>query len=157
MSNDIHIVDLNDSAGNLVFPAWLAKAELVHRQLRPQLPIDYAGKMRRVFASGARMSVAVCNEDVVGVAVHRMHENTYDGLQMYVDDLVTDDAQRSRGIGKILLDHLQRIAHASGCRTFQLDSGTQRQQAHKFYFREGMVVTSFHFRKSLESVRASIG
>jgi ribosomal protein S18 acetylase RimI-like enzyme len=86
-----------------------------------------------------------------------MHENTYDGLLLYVDDLVTDDAQRSRGIGKILLDHLQRIAHASGCRTFQLDSGTQRQQAHKFYFREGMVVTSFHFRKSLESVRASIG
>ena len=37
------------------------------------------------------------------------------------------------------------------CDTFSLDSGTQRQQAHKFYFREGMVVTGFHFEKKLAS------
>jgi len=34
-------------------------------------------------------------------------------------------------------------------RAYDLDSGTQRTQAHKFYFREGMVVTSFHFAKKL--------
>jgi hypothetical protein len=30
-----------------------------------------------------------------------------------------------------------------------LDSGTQRQQAHRFYFREGMLATAFHFVKKL--------
>jgi hypothetical protein len=30
-----------------------------------------------------------------------------------------------------------------------LDSGTHRQQAHKFYFREQMPITAFHFTKSL--------
>ena len=35
------------------------------------------------------------------------------------------------------------------CDTFSLDSGAQRQQAHKFYFREGMTITSFHFDKKI--------
>jgi hypothetical protein len=30
-----------------------------------------------------------------------------------------------------------------------LDSGVQRQHAHRFYFREGMTITSFHFRAAV--------
>jgi hypothetical protein len=30
-----------------------------------------------------------------------------------------------------------------------LESGTQRTRAHRFYFREGFFVTSFSFRKTL--------
>lgn len=149
MNGAIRIVEINDMNGHVVEPAWLAAAEAVHRQLRPQLPDDYAEKMRRVFADGARMCVAVRDERVAGVAVYRVHENTFDGVQMYVDDLVSDETQRSQGIGRALLDHLQRRAREVGCAKFNLDSGTQRQQAHKFYFREGMVVTSFHFGKAL--------
>jgi hypothetical protein len=48
------------------------------------------------------------------------------------------------------MEHLQKLARAADCEACKLDSGTQRAQAHKFYFREGMVVTSFHFRKPLE-------
>jgi GNAT superfamily N-acetyltransferase len=68
---------------------------------------------------------------------------------MYVDDLVTDETRRSTGVGKALLDHLQGIARAAGCSMFTLDSGVQREKAHKFYFREGMVVAGFHFSRSL--------
>jgi GNAT superfamily N-acetyltransferase len=87
---------------------------------------------------------------VVGVGVYRIHENTVDDVQMYVDDLITDETRRSQGVGKALMAHLQRLARDAGCGKFTLDSGTQRQQAHKFYFREGMVVTAFHFVKPLE-------
>jgi len=149
MNDAFRIVDINDTSGNVIEPAWLKASEPVHRQLRPHLPENYAEKMRRVFADGARMCVAVRDERVVGVAVHRVHENTVDGVQMYVDDLVSDQAQRSQGIGNALMEHLQRLAREAGCAKFNLDSGTQRQQAHKFYFREGMVVTSFHFAKPL--------
>ena len=149
MNDRIHIVDINDSAGNIVESDWLAKAESVHRQLRPQMPDDYLAKMQRVFAGGARMCVAERGGAVTGVAVYRIHENTFDGVQMYVDDLVTDETKRSQGVGKALLDHLQSLSRAARCEAFTLDSGTQRQQAHKFYFREGLVVTSFHFGKSL--------
>jgi GNAT superfamily N-acetyltransferase len=149
MSGTISIVEINDPNGNVVETDWLAAAEAVHRQLRPQLPQDYAEKMRRVFAGGARMCIALRDARVAGVAVYRVHENTFDGLQMYVDDLVSDEAQRSQGIGRALLDHLQRRARDAGCAKLNLDSGAQRQQAHRFYFREGMVVTSFHFAKPL--------
>ena len=150
MSEAVRVIDVIDDAGAIVAPEWLGKAETVHRQLRPQLPAEYLEKMRRVFAGGARMCVAERDGVVVGVAVFRIHENTFDGVQMYVDDLVTDETRRSQGVGKALLDRLQAIARAKGCAAFTLDSGTQRQQAHKFYFREGLVVTSFHFGKKLE-------
>ena len=146
----VKIIDVTDAAGNVIAPECLKKAERVHRQLRPALPADYAGKMARVFAGGARMSVALDGEDVAGVAVHRISENTADGVRMYVDDLVTDEAKRSTGVGHALMAHLQDIAKTAGCQSFVLDSGTHRQQAHKFYFREGMVITSFNFKKPLK-------
>lgn len=146
----VRVIDINDASGAVIEPEWLARAERVHRQLRLHLPADYAGKMQRVFAGGARMCVAVRGDDAVGVAVHRIHENTFDGVQMYVDDLVTDEAQRSQGIGKALLDHAQALARAAGCAAFNLDSGTQRRDAHRFYFREGMTINSFHFGMPLK-------
>lgn len=150
----LKIIHVNDSNGNVAEPAWLARAETVHRQLRPQMPEDYAAKMHRVFADGGRLCVAVRDDEVVGVAVYRIYENTFDGVQMYVDDLIADETRRSQGIGKALLHHLQEVARRMGCVAFTLDSGTQRQQAHKFYFREGMVVASFHFAKPLRPASA---
>ena len=146
----IAIVDVTDRAGRIVEPLWLARAEPVHRQLRPALPADYAGAMQRVFAGGARMCVAANGDAVAGVAVYRIYENTWDGLRMYVDDLVTDEAKRSSGVGHALMEHLQGIARRAGCAWYTLDSGTHRAQAHKFYFREGMTIASFHFKKPLK-------
>jgi GNAT superfamily N-acetyltransferase len=146
----MNIVHITDDAGGVVEPVWLKRAEGVHRQLRAALPPDYEGKMRRVFAGGARMCIATDGDAVLGVAVYRISENTFEGLHLYVDDLVTDERQRSRGVGRALMEHLQGLARAADCEAYTLDSGTQRTQAHKFYFREEMVVTSFHFRKPLK-------
>jgi hypothetical protein len=49
-----------------------------------------------------------------------------------------------------MLDGLMALARERGCETFSLDSGTHRQEAHAFYFREGMRVTSFHFETKLK-------
>jgi GNAT superfamily N-acetyltransferase len=135
----LRIIDITDERGHVVEPDWLGKAERVHRELRPHLPQGYAEKMGRVFAGGARMSIAIVGSAVAGVAVHRVHENTFD-----------DPLLRSQGVGKALLQHMQGLARKAGCGRFTLDSGVQRAQAHKFYFREGMTVTSFHFGMALE-------
>ena len=146
----MRIVEVTDESGVIAAPAWLKKAEAVHRQLRTALPPEYEAKMKRVFAGGARMCVAADGADVAGVAVYRMYENTFYGKQLYVDDLVTDEARRSSGVGRTLLGYLEQKARAAGFDSLTLDSGTQRLQAHKFYFREGMAVTSFHFMKKLK-------
>ncbi len=145
----MRIVHVTDAAGFVLHPGLLERAERVHRQLRTALPADYAAKMARVFAGGGRMIVAAEHEHVLGVAVYRVNENTSVGLHLYVDDLVTDEPQRSRGVGKLLLAECERIARERGCRMLVLDSGTQRRDAHRFYFRERMAVTAFHFNKEL--------
>ncbi|HUS24969.1 MAG TPA: GNAT family N-acetyltransferase [Candidatus Binatia bacterium] len=145
----MEIIRITDDAGAVVAPDWLARAEAVHRQLRERLPPGYAGVLRRVFAGGGRMVVAAEGGAVAGVAVYRIHENTHAGVQLYVDDLVTDAAQRSRGVGRALLDWLARHGRERGCELLALDSGTQRTRAHAFYFREGMPITAFHFSRRL--------
>ncbi|HSH72511.1 MAG TPA: GNAT family N-acetyltransferase [Methylophilaceae bacterium] len=145
----MRVIAVTDDSGGVVEPDWLARAEPVHRQLRPQLPADYAGRMREIFASGARLLIAIESEQVLGVALWRLIENTAEGQRLYVDDLVTDEAQRSKGIGKLLLQRLEQQAQDSGCSALTLDSGVQRASAHHFYFREGMHITSFCFKKKL--------
>jgi GNAT superfamily N-acetyltransferase len=147
----LQVIAVTDDRGAVIEPQWLARAEGVHRSLRTALPADYAGKLARVFAGGGRMCVAADGDRVVGVAVYRISENTFAGLNMYVDDLVTDAQERSRGVGHALMAHLERVARDAGCENLRLDSGTHRQQAHRFYFREGMVITSFSFTKPLSA------
>jgi GNAT superfamily N-acetyltransferase len=149
----IAIVEITDDGGVVREPSWLAAAESVHRQLRPQLPDDYAGTLQRVFAGGARMVVAVDGSRVAGVAVYRIHENTFAGRQLYVDDLVTDAARRSQGVGRTLIRWLELRARRQACAVLALDSGVQRHRAHRFYFREGLRIASYSFRKDLEPAR----
>ena len=139
------VVAVTDARGAIVSPELLAAAETVHRQLRPQLPPDYVRRMREVFGSGAEMAVATVDGQVAGITVFRVLEKTYSGRELYCDDLVTDERRRSTGVGHALIAYMEGVAKARACDAFTLDSGTQREQAHKFYFREGMAVTAFHF------------
>lgn len=142
------IIEVYSDDGHVKNSKWLARAESVHRQLRPLLPADYVAKMNRVLER-ARMVLAVEGNEVLGIAVYRWHENTFDGLKFYVDDLVTDEAHRSEGVGHALIEHLEDAARKLDANGLALDSGTQRTQAHKFYFREGFVISAFNFKKSI--------
>jgi GNAT superfamily N-acetyltransferase len=145
----MNIIQVTTRDGRIVQADWLARAESVHRQLRPHLPVDYAGRMAEIFATGVQMWIAVDGLNVLGVAVFRIIENTHAGRKLYVDDLVTDETQRSQGVGKLLLDGLTEEARTRGCQTIDLDSGTHRTDAHRFYFRERMTVRVFGFTKPL--------
>ncbi len=145
----MNVVAVTDARGAISEAALLAAAEPVHWQLRPHLPADYAGRMREVFAGGAEMAVVLDGGRVAGVAVFRVIEKTFTGRELYCDDLVTDERRRSAGVGHALMSHMEAVARARGCDLYTLDSGTHRQQAHKFYFREGMTITSFHFGRPL--------
>ncbi len=95
------------------------------------------------------MVVAIRGDRVLGLAVWRCYADTFNGLKLYIDDLVTDEACRSQGIGQTLIDSLGTEARRLGAGALVLDSGTHRTDAHRFYFREGFVITSFNFKKQL--------
>jgi hypothetical protein len=50
-----------------------------------------------------------------------------------------------------MLDWLHRYARKQGCEQLHLDSGIQREQAHRFYHREGMTTAAYHFVTLLNS------
>ena len=86
---------------------------------------------------------------VRALAGFRLEEMLAYGRYLYVDDLITDESERSRGFGALLFDRLKSIALAEECAALHLDSGVQRCGAHRFYFREGMHIPSYHFSMPL--------
>ena len=129
----------------------ILSARRVMRQLRPQIPEDtYLSTVRRMMQTDGYLQAAVFEDDtVVAVAGYRFMEMLYAGQTLYVDDLNTDKAHRSRGYGKMLMDWLKADARERGCVQLQLDSGVQREQTHRFYFREGLTINCYHFRIDL--------
>jgi len=123
----------------------------VLRQLRPAITEDaYLPTVRRMMDSDGYHLVALLESGVVrAVAGYRFMEMLYCGKILYVDDLNTDDRRRSAGFGGLLIDWLKREAAAHGCGELHLDSGVQREQAHRFYFRERLTISAYHFRVRL--------
>jgi GNAT superfamily N-acetyltransferase len=138
-------VRLADSAEDI------ARCFAVMAHLRPHLLAEeFASRVEAQKVQGFRLAYLEDKRAVVAVAGFRVMEMLATGRTLYVDDLVTDETKRSLGHGKAMLDWLQDYAREAGCETFSLDSGTHRQEAHAFYFRERMRVTSFHFAKTLK-------
>jgi GNAT superfamily N-acetyltransferase len=123
----------------------------VMAQLRPALErASYVALIRGLMQSdGFRLVRLVDGEEVRAVAGYRIMRMLYCGRLLYVDDFVTDARVRSRGYGARLLAWLKDTGRELGCSELQLISRVVREQAHRFYFREGLGIECFHFRTSL--------
>ena len=121
------------------------------KQLRPHIQeSDYLRlvKMQRE-ESGYQLATLTENGQLVCLAGLRISHSLAWGKYLYVDDLVTDERQRSQGDGKVMIDWLVEYARKNQCTELHLDSGVQRHEAHRFYLRERMDITCYHFRRSL--------
>jgi GNAT superfamily N-acetyltransferase len=92
---------------------------------------------RAMAADDAEVFVADDGGAIVGLCtVYLDLESVRFGHRAWVEDLAVDDAQRSRGHGKALLDAAKDWARARGASHLELDSGEARADAHRFYDRE---------------------
>ncbi len=118
----------------------------VMAELRPHVKRDaFLPLVRAMEPDGFRLAFIRSEGRVVAVAGYRVSTNLFYGKHLYVDDLVTSAADRSKGHGRELLAWLSALAVENDCAAFHLDSGVQRQRAHAFYLREGMELSSYHF------------
>jgi GNAT superfamily N-acetyltransferase len=132
-------------------PAEIDRCFAVMRQLRPLLIADeFVARIQAQQAEGYQLASLEHEGTIVSVAGFRVQTMLSSGKTLYVDDLVTDSAARSQGHGEAMLQWLIARAREAGCDTFSLDSGTQRQDAHAFYLRERLRITSFHFALNLK-------
>ena len=123
----------------------------VMAELRPHVPRgEFVPTVRAMQKDGLRLACIREGGRVVAVAGYRVSTNLFCGRHLYVDDLVTAEAARSKGHGKALLAWLRARAVAEDCEVFHLDSGVQRKRAHQFYLREGLDLAGYHFSERLK-------
>ena len=116
-------------------------------QLRPNIKKDdFLERVREQEKTGYILAFGEDEGRVVSAAGFRFVKTLAWGKFLYVDDLVTDEAQRSKGYGDKMIDWLMEYAKKNECQEFHLDSGVQRFLAHRFYFRKGMTISGYHFQ-----------
>jgi len=126
--------------------AEIAACLAVMSQLRPHLRAEeFIGRVRRQMTQGYQVLAVWVQGRVVAVAGFRLLENLAWGRFLYVDDLVTDSGERSKGYGDVLMRWLIQHARSQGCDELHLDSGVQRFDAHRFYLAQRMKISSHHF------------
>lgn len=133
-------------------PDLIRKCYPVMRELRTHIlsEQEFVERVLRQQKQGYQIAFVEADGEVRAVAGYRLLESLFSGKNLYVDDLVTREADRSRGYGGKLLDWLTDQARLNNCETLELDSGVQRFDAHRFYFSKRMSISSYHFRIRIE-------
>ncbi len=146
---------IDSAAALLQHQALLPSLFALHQSLRPHFTdFDaYVAHMQRVLDDHARLLlVQHADHQLVGLALYRMHHNTYQHKLFFLEDLVVAENVRGQHIGGQILQQCEHIAQSNGCRHLSLDSATFRTRAHKFYYLHGYVADCFHFSKTLPEV-----
>ena len=93
-------------------------------------------------------------EELIAYAGVAVQTNLYHKRHLYVFDLVTDEKYRAKGYGKMMLEYLVDYAKMGMCENIVLSSGFAREDAHKFYEKNGFDKKSFVFLKTLNNESA---
>lgn len=131
--------------------AQIARCFPALSELRPHLlETEFVARVRLMQSGGFEMAFLESEGEVKSVAGFRVLDKFATGRSLYVDDLVTTSSARSQGFGDAIFDRLLEAARERGCLQLELDSGVQRFDAHRFYLRRRMNISSHHFSLPLE-------
>jgi len=96
-----------------------------------------------------RIVAAFLNNEIVGIAGYWILRMLYCGRYIQVSSFIVDEEKRGFGIGKKILDEVEKIGRQLQCDKVVLDSYTENKKSHSLYFREGFHIRGFHFMKDL--------
>ena len=144
------MTDIRHKIATAKLDAEIERCFQVMHELRPHLSAAaFLEQVKRQMAQGYCLAFLEAEGEVRAVAGYRLLENLAWGKFLYVDDLVTREADRSKGYGEALFNWLVAQAAKEGCAQFHLDSGVQRFGAHRFYLGNRMDITAHHFAMKL--------
>jgi len=99
---------------------------------------------------GHIIRLACSGDEVIGLCALSLRNNLYaQGILANIDELVIDEKYRSKGIGKLMLDDATSIATNTNCAFLELESAFHRENAHRFYEKEGFEKTGYFLSKKL--------
>jgi ribosomal protein S18 acetylase RimI-like enzyme len=102
-----------------------------------------------MFAGGYRAIGIFENDHCLGLSGYWVQTKLYCGKYLELDNVVVNPKFRSMGIGKILVQELEKIAIHEACKVMMLDAYLENTKAHEFYSREGFTAKGYHFIKKL--------
>lgn len=99
--------------------------------------------------------VAEINNTIVGAVVYLVKEkleNNYTNYRkvLFIEALVVDVNYRKNGIGKILMQRMEKIAKENGCSSIELNVWAFNDEAIKFYESIGMSVKTMILEKNVK-------
>jgi len=113
--------------------------------LRPHLDKEsFVQKVRKQEKEGYTMIYISDAEGIRSVAGYRFTNHLAWGKTLYVDDLITQPEARGIGFGTHLIKWLMGEAKSQGCDSIHLDTGIDRDEAHRLYLNLGLKIDCLH-------------
>lgn len=121
------------------------------KQLRPHLSLeDFDTTYQEAkTANGYQLLGIALNSRLVALMGYRVLDDFVHGRHLYIDDLVVDEAERSKGLGGTLLNQAEVIAKNLNCSRLRLCTGVENENAKTFYERNGWDLKAVVFKKTI--------
>ncbi|WJS95801.1 GNAT family N-acetyltransferase [Flavobacterium johnsoniae] len=101
--------------------------------------------------------IAVFENDIcVGLTGCWSATKLWTGRYLEIDNFVVNPDHRSKGIGKLLTDYIEKKAMELNCSSIVLDAFTGNFGAHRFYYNQGYAPRGFHFVKILDEKKMTV-
>ncbi|CAF3848553.1 unnamed protein product [Rotaria sp. Silwood1] len=113
-------------------------------------PRDYAAYIEQLCQSRDSYMYIVLRRQatdaiVVALAFYNYHLTTANASMLYIFDLIVDERERNRGLGTRLFQTLIQEGKRAGALSIVLQCDLTNTAAQRFFFRQGMMITSFGF------------
>lgn len=118
--------------------------EVFDRQMQWEIYIENAGNPNNIYL------VAWAHRLAVGfLSCHIQNLLHHGGLIGEIQEMYVNENAQGNGIGKLLIEKLVEMAKARGVLQLEVTSGFKRENAHRFYEREGFGHTHKKFTMKL--------
>jgi len=115
-------------------------------ELYPSLSLEQYREELRFMVQHNYSQIAVLEQQVfVGVSGLWLGNKLWCGKYLEIDNIVVSEKTRSKGVGKMMVDFIEKKARELGCNMVSLDSYTTNYKAHKFFYNQGFTPKGFHF------------
>ncbi len=122
-------------------------------QMNPTLSkSEFNKRLKKMLSQGYRCIAYVENGQYIGVCGFWQGTRFWCGDFIDLDNVVVDEKQRGKNIGKKLVAWVEDLAKQTRCTQTGLDSYVTSDAAHRFYFREGYIIKGYHFIKTLPKI-----
>lgn len=129
--------------------AWLEMYYLIKQLNKRMSPKQFEALLKEMQERGYRCVGAYKNNTLVGAAGFWVGYRFWCRKYIDIDNVVVDEKHRAKGIGKKMVQWIEREGRKQSCESAMLDCYTSHHDSHRFYFREGYTIIGYHFTKDL--------